>query len=66
LSNPDAEKYPNYSAAPYLDKLPKDSWGNYFTYIKADKDFSIISLGPDRAEGGTAEDADIIFPKCSE
>jgi general secretion pathway protein G len=66
LSNPDAEKYPNYSGSPYLEKLPKDSWGKPFTYIKVEKDFNIISFGPDRAEGGTAEDADIIFPKCSE
>ncbi|SFV60114.1 General secretion pathway protein G [hydrothermal vent metagenome] len=66
LSNPDTEKYPNYSGSPYLEKLPKDPWGKYFTYIKTDKDFNIISFGPDRAEGGTAEDADIIFPKCSD
>ena len=26
LSNPDADKYPNYRATPYLKKLPKDSW----------------------------------------
>ncbi len=66
LSNPDAEKYPNYSGSPYLEKMPKDPWGKPFIYIKTGKDFKIISYGPDRAEGGTAEDADIEFPKCSE
>jgi len=66
ISNPDAEKYPNYSGSPYLEKIPKDPWGKPFTYIKTGKDFKIISLGPDRAEGGTAEDADIEFPKCSD
>ncbi len=66
VSNPDAEKYPNYSGSPYLEKLPKDPWGKYFTYVKNGKDFKIISLGPDRAEGGTDEDADIEFPKCSD
>ncbi len=66
IKNPDAEKYPNYSGSPYLEKLPKDPWGKPFTYIKVDKGFNIISFGPDRAEGGTAEDADIVFPKCSE
>jgi len=66
LGNPDADKYPNYSGSPYLEKSPKDPWGKYFTYIKTEKDFNIISFGPDRAEGGTAEDADIVFPKCSE
>ncbi|HHB94709.1 MAG TPA: type II secretion system protein GspG [Campylobacterales bacterium] len=66
ITNPDADKYPNYSGSPYLEKMPKDPWGKPFTYIKTDKDFKIISLGPDRAEGGTAEDADIEFPKCSD
>jgi general secretion pathway protein G len=66
LSNPDADKYPNYSGSPYLPKLPKDPWGKYFTYVKDGKDFKIISFGPDRAEGGTGDDADIEFPKCSE
>ena len=66
ITNPDAEKYPNYSGSPYLGKLPKDPWGKYLTYVKTGKEFSIISFGPDRTEGGTAEDSDIIFPKCSE
>jgi len=29
-SNPDADKYPNYRAKPYLKKLPKDSWKTPF------------------------------------
>jgi len=66
ISNPDPEKYPNYSGSPYLEKLPKDPWGKYFTYINTGKDFKIISFGPDRAEGGEGEDADIEYPKCSE
>ncbi|MCK4440958.1 MAG: type II secretion system major pseudopilin GspG [Sulfurovaceae bacterium] len=66
IKNPDSDKYPNYSSSPYLEKIPKDPWGKHFTYIKTGKDFKIISLGPDRAEGGTGEDADIEFPKCSD
>jgi len=66
LSNPDPEKYPNYSGSPYLEKLPKDPWGKPFTYISNGKDFKIISFGPDRTEGGDGENADIEFPKCSE
>jgi len=66
IANPNAEKYPNYSGSPYLPKMPKDPWGKPFTYIKSGKDFKIISLGPDRAEGGTGTDADIEFPKCSD
>ena len=66
VSNPDADKYPNYSNSPYLERVPKDPWKKPFIYIKTDKDFKIISYGPDRAEGGSGEDADIEFPKCSE
>ena len=66
ISNPDADKYPNYSGSPYLEKAPKDPWGKPFIYIKSGKDFKIISFGPDRTEGGTGEDADIEFPKCSD
>ncbi len=66
IKNPNPDKYPNYSSSPYLEKMPKDPWGKYFTYIKTGKDFKIISLGPDRAEGGSGQDADIEFPKCSD
>jgi general secretion pathway protein G len=66
LSNPDPDKYPNYSGSPYLEKLPKDPWKKPFIYIKSGKDFKIISYGPDRVEGGSGEDADIEFPACSD
>ena len=64
VANPDAEKYPNYSGAPYLEKLPKDSWGTHLTYIKSANTFKIVSFGADRKEGGTEEGADILFPDC--
>ena len=44
LSNPDAEKYPNYRIKPYLKKLPKDSWKTPFVYIKKGDDLEIISF----------------------
>ncbi len=66
IKNPSPDKYPNYSGSPYLEKMPKDPWGKYFIYTKDGKDFKITSLGPDRAEGGSGEDADIEFPKCSD
>ncbi len=66
ISNPDPDKYPNYSGSPYLEKLPKDPWGKHMTYISTGQDFKIISFGPDRAEGGTGDNSDIEFPKCSE
>ncbi len=65
-SNPDDEKYPNYSKSGYLkdNKLPKDSWGNDFVYINDDGIVEIISLGADRAEGGKNEAADIKMSEC--
>ncbi len=45
----------------YLDKLPKDPWGNPYQYlspgIKGELD--VISLGADGQPGGAGNDADI-------
>jgi general secretion pathway protein G len=45
----------------YLDKLPKDPWGNPYQYlypgIKGEID--VFSLGADGQPGGTGNDADI-------
>ena len=45
----------------YLDKLPKDPWGNGYQYlspgIKGEVD--VFSLGADGQPGGTGNDADI-------
>jgi len=64
LSNPDADKYPNYPVVPYLKKMPKDAWGSPFIYIKKGSDIEIISLAADRQEGGTEWASDILFSKC--
>jgi general secretion pathway protein G len=64
VSNPDPEKYPNYSTQPYLEKLPKDSWRQLFTYVKEGDKFDLISFGADRKEGGTGEAADIYYSRC--
>lgn len=64
MKNPDPDKYPNYSTQPYLEKLPKDSWRNPFTYIKKGNAFDLISFGADRKEGGEGEAADIYYSKC--
>ena len=66
LSNPDAEKYPNYRAKPYLKKLPKDSWKTPFVYIKKGDDVEIISFGADRKEGGEDNGKDILFSHCNQ
>jgi general secretion pathway protein G len=46
---------------PYLDKLPKDPWGNDYKYlnpgIKGEVD--VLSLGADGVAGGEGKNADI-------
>ncbi len=64
-SNPDADKYSNYSSAAYLEHLPKDSWGSKMVYIKTGNAFDIISYGADKREGGTDEYADIKYSGCN-
>lgn len=65
LSNPDAEKYPNYRAKPYLKKLPKDSWKTPFVYINKGSEFELISFAADRKEGGEESNRDILFSECN-
>ena len=65
LSNPDAEKYPNYRAKPYLKKLPKDSWKTPFVYINKGSEFELISFAADRKEGGVESNQDILFSECN-
>ncbi len=47
----------------YFDegKTPKDAWSNEFIYIKDEKSFEIMSMGPNQQEGG---DDDIYYSKC--
>jgi len=44
----------------YLDRLPKDAWGNDFIYISpgVQRPYELKSLGPDRREG-TEDDIDV-------
>lgn len=64
-SNPDADKYPNYRAKPYLKKIPKDSWRTPFVYVKKGDGVEIISFGADRKEGGEENAKDILFSTCN-
>lgn len=66
ISNPDAEKYPNYSRKGYFEEgqMPKDPWKRDFIYIKSEDGFELISLGADGKEGGSDEESDIKFSEC--
>ena len=68
LSNPDPEKYPNYSSKPYIKggKMPKDSWNTPFIYVKTADGFELISFAADRKEGGEEESKDILFSECNQ
>ena len=45
----------------YLDKLPKDPWGNTYLYLNpgVHGDIDVFSLGADGQPGGEGADADI-------
>ncbi len=45
----------------YLDKVPKDPWGNAYQYLSPGVrgDIDVFSLGADKQPGGSGPDADI-------
>jgi general secretion pathway protein G len=49
---------------PYLQgEVPADPWGNAYQYRSPGsngRDFEVMSLGKDRAPGGSGDDADIL------
>jgi len=51
----------NYPQNGYMDKIPKDPWGNEYVYISPGEhnDFDIISYGADGEEGGTGNNRDV-------
>jgi len=52
---------PNWKGNGYLEKLPKDPWGNPYQYLQPGThgEIDVISLGADGAAGGEGSDADI-------
>ena len=61
-NNPGNLKRPGkYPSGGYINKLPKDPWGNDYVYIYPGQygEFDIISLGADGQPGGVGENADI-------
>lgn len=62
VTKPSAGPAPNgYKAGGYLEKLPKDPWGNGYQYLSPGLhgEVDVISLGADGVAGGTGDDADI-------
>lgn len=42
----------------FLNKVPRDPWGNPYLYYLSEDGVEVISLGSDGREGGEGEDAD--------
>lgn len=62
VEKPTVEPIPgNWKTGGYLDKLPKDPWGNPYQYLQpgVHGEIDIFSLGADGQPGGTGNDADI-------
>ncbi len=62
VEKPTAEPVPkNWKTGGYLDKLPRDPWGNPYQYLQpgVHGDVDVFSLGADGQPGGTGNDADI-------
>jgi general secretion pathway protein G len=62
VEKPTTEPLPaNWKAGGYLDKLPKDPWGNAYQYLQPGihGEIDVFSFGADGQPGGTGYDADI-------
>ena len=59
VGNPGVE---GYNDEGYLERTPKDPWGNHYVYISPgvhSKNYDLESYGKDGEDGGTNDDADI-------
>ena len=52
---------PNWKTGGYLERLPKDPWGNPYQYLNPGihGEIDVFSFGADGAPGGEGNDADI-------
>jgi len=59
---PESGRIPkNYRKGGYLERLPKDPWGNPYVYVSPGLhgDYDISSYGADGVPGGEGEDVDV-------
>ena len=62
VTKPSLEPVPqNWKAGGYLEKLPKDPWGQAYQYLSPGikGEIDVFSFGADNKAGGTGSDADI-------
>jgi general secretion pathway protein G len=62
VEKPVTEPVPqNWKTGGYLDRLPKDPWGNVYQYSNPGtrSEIDVFSFGADNKPGGTGFDADL-------
>lgn len=61
MSKPASGPAANGWKAPYLEKMPKDPWGNDYQFLSpgVKGEVDVFSYGADGQPGGTGDDADI-------
>lgn len=61
VTRPNDPNIRNWKSGGYLDRLPKDPWGNPYQYLNPgnNAEIDIYTLGRDGRPGGEGEDADI-------
>jgi general secretion pathway protein G len=62
VTKPSIEPIPNnWKSGGYLERLPKDPWGNPYLYLNPGRngEIDVFSWGPDGQTGGEGKDADI-------
>lgn len=62
VTKPTIEPIPNnWKSGGYLERLPKDPWGNAYMFLNPGRngEIDVYSLGPDGQSGGEGKDADI-------
>jgi general secretion pathway protein G len=62
ITKPTLDPIPeNWKSGGYLEKVPKDPWGNAYVYLNPGRhgDIDVMSLGADGQTGGEGKDADI-------
>lgn len=62
VARPESAPVPtNWKAGGYVERLPKDPWGNPYQYLNPGRrgEIDVFSLGADGAPGGEGTDADI-------
>lgn len=50
----------NWGPDPYMKKVPQDPWGKPFVYEFDGSDYTLMTFGADRKQGGSGENRDLV------